>query len=74
MKTEEKVCKECDRGGRCGHWLLQCSAGYEFRKPLLAQMDTVKEDFSGQNDKDKAVLILFIRFISIYCETYLANY
>ena len=48
-----------------GHWLLQCSVWDDFRKPLLAEMDAVREDFSGQNDKDKAALIL-----SIACENY----
>ena len=41
-------------------WLLQCSAFDDFRKPLLAEMGAVREDFSGQNDKDKAALILSI--------------
>ena len=90
VKREERVCKERDSGEveDVGHWLLQCSAWDDFRKPLLA------EDFSGQNDKDKAALIFqlhvgtivycllftlcsqlgFIKFISIYCAIYLANY
>ena len=67
MKREERVCKECDSGEveDVDHWLLQCSAWDDLRKPLLAEMDAVREDFSGQNDKDKAALIL-----SIACRNY----
>ena len=67
VKRNERVCKECNSGEveDVGHWLLQCSVWDEFRKPLLAEMDAVREDFSGQNDKDKADLIL-----SIACRSY----
>ena len=69
VKREERVCKECNSGevedvGHC-NWLLQCSAWDDFRKPLLAEMDAVREDFARQNDKDKAALIL-----SIACRNY----
>ena len=97
VKREDMVCKECDSGEveDVDHWLLQCSAWEDFRKPLLAEMDAVREDFARQNDKDKAALILsiacigtivycllltlcgqlsFIKFISIYCAIYPANY
>ena len=57
------MCKEYDSGEVevVGHWLLQYSAW----KQLLVEMDTVREDFSGQNHKDKAALIL-----SIACRNY----
>ena len=48
-----------------GHWLLQCSAWDDLRKPLLAEMHAASEDFAGQKNKDKAALIL-----SIACRNY----
>ena len=67
VKREERVCKECDSGEveDVGHWLLQCSAWEDLRKPLLTEMDAVREDFARQKDKDKAALIL-----SIACRNY----
>ena len=55
VKWEERVCKECDsrKVKDVGHWLLQCSAWDHSRKSLMAATDAVREDFSGQNDKDK---------------------
>ena len=67
VKREERVCKECDSGEveDVVHWLLQCSAWDHLRQPLLAAMDEVMEDFSVQNEKEKAALIL-----SLACRNY----
>ena len=46
---------------------MQCSVWDEFRKPLLAEMDAVGEDFSGQNDKDKAADYQLHEETIVYC-------
>ena len=69
LKREQRVCKECGSGeieDVC-HWLLQCSAWYHLRQPLLEAMDEASEDFSVKSDRYRSALVLSLVGTIMFC-------